>query len=128
MAIIRILDMKQKRRAKNRPLIPEAVSGARIKICATGCSHCSAMRENTREAVKRLGLESELECYSDFASIAKLGIMSTPSLIVDGRLVSAGKVLKPEQIAELIKEVMAETERTNAEELRDYSGDDPEDQ
>ena len=127
MAIIRILDMKQKRRAKSRPLLPEAIGGARIKICATGCSHCSAMRENTKAAVKELGLENELECLSDFASIAKLGVMATPSLIVDGRLVSSGKVLKPEQIAALIKEVMEETDRLEAEELKaTYSSDDPE--
>ena len=113
MAIIKILDMKQKRRAKERPLLPEAVEGARIKICATGCSHCRAMRENTKEAVKLLGLpEEELECVSDFASIAKLGVMSTPSLIIDGRLVSAGKVLKADQIMALIIEVMSDTEKS----------------
>ena len=110
MAIIKIMEMKQKRRAKSRPLLPEAVEGARIKVCATGCSHCSAMRENTIEAVKSLGLEKELACISDYAEIARLGVMSTPSLIVDGRLVSSGKVLKPAEIAAAIKEIMAETE------------------
>ncbi|MBR4658213.1 MAG: thioredoxin family protein [Clostridia bacterium] len=106
MAVIKILEMKQKRRMKERPLLPEAVGGARIKLCATGCSHCSAMRENTKAAVKELGLESELECISDLAVIARLGVMATPSLIVDGRLVSSGKVLKPEQIKALLNEIM----------------------
>ena len=106
MAVIKILEMKQKRRMKERPLLPEAVGGARIKLCATGCSHCSAMRENTKAAVKELGLESELECISDLAVIARLGVMATPSLRVDGRLVSSGKVLKPEQIKALINEIM----------------------
>lgn len=115
MAIIKIMQMKQKRRAKERTLLPEAVAGKRIKVCATGCSHCSAMRENTREAAALLGLEDELENISDFREIARLGVMSTPSLIVDGRLVSSGKVMKPEQIAELIKEVMQETDREKRE-------------
>ncbi|MCR5808558.1 MAG: thioredoxin family protein [Clostridiales bacterium] len=111
MAIIKIMEMKQKRRAKNREPLPAALEGARIKICATGCSHCSAMRENTKEAVKLLGLpEEELECVSDFASIAKLGVMGTPALIIDGRLVSVGRVLPVERIMGLIIEVMAETE------------------
>ena len=114
MAIIKILDMKQKRRAKERPLLPNAAEGARIKICATGCSHCSAMRENTIEAVKSMGLESELECVSDLAAISRLGVMATPTLLVDGRLVSSGKVLKPEQIIALIKEVMAQTDAGRA--------------
>ena len=115
MAIIRIMEMKQKRRAKVRPLLPEAVAGARIKVLATGCSHCSAMRENTREAVKRMGLEDELQCIGDLREISRLGVMSTPSLIVDGRLVCSGKVLKPEQIIEVIREVMAETDANKTE-------------
>ncbi len=106
MAIIKIMEMKQKRRAKERPLLPEAIEGKRIKICATGCSHCSAMRENTKAAVKELGLGDELECISDFAEIARLGVMVTPSLIIDGRLVSSGKVLKTEQIIAVIDEMI----------------------
>ena len=117
MAIIRIMDVKQKRRAKQRPLLPNAVDGARIKLLATGCSHCSAMRENTREAVRQMGLEDELQCIGDIAEISRLGVMATPTLVVDGRLVSSGKVLKPERIIELIREVMAETDsgRQNGE-------------
>ena len=107
MAVIRILDMKQKRRAKQRTLLPAAVEGPKVKIC----SHCTAMRENVKEAVKLLGLpEEELLCVSDFAEIAKLGVMSTPSLIIDGKLVSAGKVLTVDKIMGLIIEVMSETE------------------
>lgn len=111
MAVIKILEMKQKRKAKQRALLPNALEGARIKICATGCSHCSAMRENVKEAVKLLGLpEEELACVSDFNEIVRLGVMSTPSLIIDGKLVSAGKVLSVDRIMALIIEVMAETE------------------
>ena len=111
MAVIKILEKKQKRKAKQRALLPNALEGARIKICATGCSHCSAMRENVKEAVKLLGLpEEELACVSDFNEIARLGVMSTPSLIIDGKLVSAGKVLSVDRIMALIIEVMAETE------------------
>lgn len=117
MAVIKILEMKQKRKAKQRALLPNALEGARIKICATGCSHCSAMRENTREAVRELGLEGELECVSDLSEIARMGVMSTPSLVVDGRLVSSGRVLKPDEIIAVIREVMAETDakRTQTE-------------
>ena len=115
MAVISFLDIKQKRKARQRPLLPNALEGARIKICATGCSHCSAMRENVKEAVKLLGLpEEELACISDFSEIARLGVMSTPSLVIDGRLVSAGKVLKVDEIMGLIIEVMAETEKGSA--------------
>lgn len=103
MQIIRIRDEKQRRLKKMPRLLPEAVEGARIKVLATGCVHCRAMRENTIEAVKELGLpEGTLECISDLNEIARLGVMTTPSLVIDGRLMSTGKVLKPEQIKELI--------------------------
>ena len=113
MAILKTLGLKQKRREKQYPLLPDAEEGARIKICATGCSHCSAMRENVKEAVRQMQLpEGSLECVSSFERIAKLGVMSTPSLIVDGRLVSSGKVLKVEQIIALIKEVTSNTDKS----------------
>ena len=107
MSVFKTISMKQKRREKNYPLIPEAVPGARIKVLATGCSHCSAMRENVKEAVKQMELpDGSLECVSSFEQIAKLGIITTPSLIIDGKLVSSGKVMSVDQIIALIKELM----------------------
>lgn len=116
MAIIRITDLKQKHREKRYRTLPNALEGARIKICATGCSHCSAMRENVKEAVRQMQLpEGSLECVSDFEQIARLGVMSTPSLIVDGKLVSSGKVLNVDKIIALINEVMEQTAKEGAE-------------
>lgn len=107
MALFKAIGLKHTRSEKNYPLIPEAESGARIKILATGCSHCSAMRENVKEAVRQMELpEGTLECVSSFDEIARLGVMATPSLIVDGRLVSSGKVLSVERIIAVIKDVM----------------------
>ena len=107
MAVIKILEMKQKRKAKDRAFLPGAAQGARIKVLATGCAHCRAMRENTIEAVRRLGLPAgTLACIDDINEIARLGVMVTPSLIIDGRLVSVGKVLKPEHIIDLIDRYM----------------------
>ena len=101
-----IKKLKLERRVKKYPYLPEAVPGARIKVLATGCSHCSAMRENVIKAVAQMGLpEGSLECISDYNRIAQLGVMTTPSLIVDGKLVSAGQVLKVESIIALINEV-----------------------
>ena len=107
MQIIRIRDAKQRQLKRQPKLLPAAVEGARIKVLATGCAHCRAMRENTIEAVRRLGLpEGTLACIDDINEIARLGVMVTPSLIIDGRLVSVGKVLKPEHIIDLIDRYM----------------------
>lgn len=115
MAIIRILDLKQKRREKRYPVLENALEGAPIKLCASGCSHCSAMRRNVIEAVEKMGLpEGSLECYSKFEDIARLGVMATPSLIVNGKLVSSGKVLKAEQIISLIGSVMEQDKKSES--------------
>ncbi len=105
MKIIRITDRNRKRIIKKRPLVPSAKEGARIKVLATGCEHCRAMRNNTIEAVRALGLpEDALECISDIESIARLGIMATPTLIIDGEIVSSGKVLPVDTIKRYITE------------------------
>ncbi len=117
MAIIRILDQKQRRLRRRPRLLPEATEGAPIKVLATGCVHCRAMRENTIEAVKQMGLpEGTLACIDDLNEIARLGVMTTPSLVINGRLVSAGKVLKVEQIISLIEEQLGDGEYANPEE------------
>ena len=117
MAIIRIIDQQQKRLRRQPKVLPEAKAGAPIKVLATGCVHCRAMRENVIEAVKELGLpDTMLECVSDLAEIARLGVMTTPSLVIDGKLLSSGKVLKVERIKELIKEHLGDDEYAVREE------------
>ncbi len=105
MRIIKLTDKTRKKIIKKRPIVPAAKEGARIKILATGCEHCRAMRANTIDAVKQMGLpENELQCVSDIVDITRLGVMSTPSLIIDGELVSSGRVLSVEAIQALIHE------------------------
>ncbi len=112
MAFLKALGIKKARAKKNYPLLPEAVGGARIKVLATGCSHCSAMRDNVKEAVRQMGLpDGSLECISSFEEIARLGVMSTPSLIVDGRLVSSGKVLSVDRIITVINDVFSASDK-----------------
>lgn len=112
MALFKLPSFKGKHKEINYPVLPNAIGGARIKVCATGCSHCSAMKRNVEEAVMIMGLpEDSLECISNFEIIARLGVITTPSLIVDGRLVSAGKVMKPEEIISVIKSVMEATDK-----------------
>ena len=105
MQIINIKEMHNRRLRRQPRLLTNAVEGARIKVFATGCVHCSRMRQNTLEAVAELGLpEGSLACVNDLNEIARMGVPGTPSLVIDGKLLSCGKVLKKEQITELIKE------------------------
>ena len=78
------------------------MSGMNIKVLGGGCAKCESLLENVREAVRNRGAQAEIEYITDFSVIASLGIMSTPALMVDGRVVCAGRVLKSSEIAKLL--------------------------
>lgn len=82
----------------------EHKSGAAIQVLGTGCASCHTLLENTREAVRSLGMDVQVEYVQDMATIAGYGVMSLPALVVYGKVVSTGKVLKPAQIEMLLKD------------------------
>jgi small redox-active disulfide protein 2 len=73
-----------------------------IKILGTGCSKCKKLEENTKEAVKMLGLDASVEKVEDVKSIMGYGVMMTPALVVDEEVKSVGKVLSAKDIAKII--------------------------
>lgn len=79
-------------------------SGAAIQVLGTGCASCHTLLENTQEAVRSLGLNVDVEYVQNMAIIASYGVMSLPALVVHGKVVSTGKVLKPAQIEALLKD------------------------
>lgn len=78
-------------------------SGARVKILGSACAKCNALEANTLEALKALGMEPVVDHVTDFAAIASYGVMTTPALVVDGRVVSYGKLLKVEEITAILE-------------------------
>jgi len=79
------------------------MSKMNIKVMGGGCSKCETLLHNTKEAVKATGIDAEVEYITDFSVIAGYGVMSTPALVVNEKVVSAGRVLKPTDIEKLIK-------------------------
>ena len=75
----------------------------RIKILGTGCPNCKILEKNTKEAIEELNLKAEVEKVTDITEIMEYGIMSTPVLVVDEKVVSYGKVLSSEEIKKLLK-------------------------
>ena len=74
----------------------------RIKVLGPGCANCKRLEERTREAVESLGLDAEIEKVTDYADIAGYGVMKTPGLVVDERLVVSGRVPTTREIAALL--------------------------
>ena len=78
------------------------VTGAKVKILGAGCSKCNELEVHTTEAMKQLGMQPDIEHITDFVQIASYGVMTTPALVIDGKVVSLGKVLSVEEIKELL--------------------------
>lgn len=77
-----------------------------IRVLGPGCKNCHTLEKNTLEAVKDLGLEATISHITDFAEIAKYGIMSTPGLWIDGKVVSYGKVLSKDDIKRILEKIV----------------------
>jgi small redox-active disulfide protein 2 len=75
-----------------------------IKVLGPGCANCHKMEEMARQAVKELGINAEVIKITDIGDIARHGILSTPGLIVNGKVKQSGKPLPNiEKIKELIQ-------------------------
>jgi len=71
-----------------------------VKILGSGCANCQRLERNLRALVATHNLEVKIEKVTDYAEIMKWPILSTPGLVVNGRLVSAGKVPNDQQLLE----------------------------
>lgn len=74
----------------------------KIQILGSGCPKCKALEQNAREALTTLGREAEIEKVSDIDRILDMGVMMTPAFVVDGVVLSVGKVLSTAEIAGLL--------------------------
>ncbi len=74
----------------------------KISVLGTGCPKCKTLTANAEQAAKDAGIECEIEKVQDIADIVAYGVMSTPALAIDGKVVSTGKLLSPKEIRELL--------------------------
>lgn len=82
-------------------------SGAGVKVLGSGCAKCNALEDAVRAALTELGMDTTIDHVTDFSQIAAYGVMTTPALVVDGKVVSYGKVLKKEEAKSLLQKVRA---------------------
>ncbi|MFA6620578.1 MAG: thioredoxin family protein [Bacilli bacterium] len=75
----------------------------KIQALGCGCKRSVANYEAVVKAAKELGITDEVEFYKDSEGIMALGIMSTPALVIDGKIYSMGRVLTAEQAKELLQ-------------------------
>lgn len=75
-----------------------------IKVIGAGCDTCNKLYEHTLEAVKETGCGAVVEKVEELMEIVKLGVMTAPSLMIDGKLVISGRVAKKDEIIRLINQ------------------------
>tara|TARA_R110000787_G_scaffold147489_3_gene261252 strand:- start:838 stop:1074 length:237 start_codon:yes stop_codon:yes gene_type:complete len=74
-----------------------------IKILGSGCKKCVALGENAKTALQAAAIDAEIEKVTDVVAIAGYGVMSTPGLVIDEKVVSTGRVLSASEIGVLLK-------------------------
>lgn len=74
-----------------------------IKVLGSGCTKCNQLEANVKKALEHLGMVATIIHVTDFGEIAAFGVMSTPALVVDEKVVSYGKVLKTEEAARILE-------------------------
>ena len=74
-----------------------------VKVLGSGCAKCNALETAAVAALTELGMDPAIDHVTDFVQIAAYGVMTTPALVVDGKVVSFGKVLSKEEAKNLIQ-------------------------
>lgn len=75
----------------------------KIQILGTGCAKCQQLTENAKQAAEKLGLDYELEKITELNQIMHFGVMTTPGLAVDGKVLIVGKVPNPADLEKLLR-------------------------
>ncbi len=74
----------------------------KIQILGMGCLKCQKLEENAEKAAKELGIDFQIEKIKEPEKIIDFGVMITPALAVNGKVLSAGKVLSVDEIKKLL--------------------------
>lgn len=84
----------------------EAIAkGEAVKVLGSGCAKCNQLEANVKIALEQLGMDTAIEHVTDFSQIAAYGVLSTPALVVDGKVVAYGKVLKVDEVVKLLEKI-----------------------
>jgi len=75
-----------------------------VEVLGPGCNNCRRLEVVAREAVVMAGVEAEIRKVTDYQEILAHGVMSTPGLVIDGKVVSVGRIPSAGDIAEWLSE------------------------
>lgn len=73
-----------------------------IRVLGSGCANCHEVEKRARQAVAQLAIEAEVELVTDVPTIMRYGVMQTPGIVINDKVVSTGRVPAVSQIVTLI--------------------------
>ena len=77
---------------------------ARILVLGAGCPKCRALEQAVKRALDEMNANLSVRHVTDYAEMAKYGVMSTPALVIDGKVVSTGRALTQQDVLRLLKQ------------------------
>ena len=80
----------------------------KIKVLGPGCARCHQLEQTTREVVKELGIDAEIEDVKDVKKIMEYPILTTPGLVIDEKLVCSGRVPSKSEVTTFITTALAD--------------------
>jgi len=82
-----------------------------IKILGPGCARCQQLEKNTKDVVKELGIDAEIEEVKDINKIMEYPILTTPGLVINEQLLCAGRVPTKAEITQLITNALTKEDK-----------------
>lgn len=76
-----------------------------VKVLGSGCANCNRLEQEVREALTESGITFDLIKITDYADIMAYNVLSTPALVMNEKLLSAGRIPKRPQIVEWAKQI-----------------------
>ena len=73
-----------------------------IKVLGSCCKNCENLEKNVKEALRESGRKDEVEKVTDMKEILKFGVMKTPALVIDGKVVVSGRVATVKELKDII--------------------------
>lgn len=77
-----------------------------IKVLGSGCANCKRVEQIARKVVAELGVEAEVIKVTDYNAIAAYNILSTPGLVINGKVVSSGRIPAPAEVTAWVTEAL----------------------
>ena len=77
-----------------------------VKVIGAGCPDCDKLKASTEAALKELGIDAEIQRISSLKEIVLLGVMTAPSLLVDGKLLISGQAASKEEVKKQLEKLL----------------------